>query len=184
MKKLLAATILGLASLTAMAGSTTVEYSSVSGLNGKPGGTGYLVNFKDSITNNIDWGMQLLSSQVTGSNSVSTRFEASLTPKYTLGFGTIYTKATLGTKLSSSAGTTEYYAIEPGINVPLTDKLSVRAGYRYRTAFDNRILDTTRTSRLGVTFDMTKTDAVTLRYDSQRGDSLQNSWNLAYTRKF
>ena len=183
MKKLLATAILGLASLSAVAGSATVEYSSVEGVNGAKNGTGYLVGFNDSITKNLDGGFQMTTAQTDGTNAVSTRVEASLTPKYALSFGTAYLKGSIGTKLNT-AGTTDYYAVEPGVIVPVNGKVSVRAGYRYRSAVDSGLADTTRTQRLGVTYALTNKDALTLRYDHQRGDSQQNSWNFAYTRGF
>jgi hypothetical protein len=183
MKKLLATAVLGLASLSAMAGSATFEYSNVEGINGAKNGTGYLVNWNDSITKNLDGGFQMTTAQTDGTNAVSTRVEASLTPKYDLGMATVYFKGTYGTKLNS-AGTTDYYAIEPGVIIPLGNNFSTRIGYRYRSAFDNKIADTTRTERVGVTYALTKKDAFTVRYDRQRGDSNQNSWNFAYTRSF
>jgi hypothetical protein len=183
MKKLLATAVLGLASLSAMAGSATVEYSNIDGVNGAKNGTGYMINFNESITKTLDGGFQMTTAQTDGTNAVSTRVEASLTPKYALGFATLYAKGTVGTKLST-AGTTDYYAVEPGIIVPLNDKFSVRAGYRYRAAFDDKIADTTRTARVGVTYALTKKDAFTLRYDQQRGNTEQNSVNFAYTRGF
>lgn len=183
MKKLLATAILGLASLSVMAGSATVEYSNVEGVNGAKNGKGYLVNWNENITKTLDGGFQMTTAQTDGTNSVSTRVEASLTPKYALGSATAYFKGSVGVKLNS-AGTTEYYAVEPGVIVPLNQVLSVRAGYRYRAAFDSGIADTTRTERFGVTYALTKQDAFTVRFDRQRGDSNQDSWNFAYTRRF
>jgi len=190
MRKLLATAVLGLASLTAVAnefagtgGRATVEYSNVDGVNGAKNGTGYMINYNAPITKTLDGGFQMTTAQTDGTNAVSTRVEANLTPKYALGFATLYAKGTVGTKLST-AGTTDYYAVEPGVIVPLNDKFSVRAGYRYRAAFDSKIADTTRTARIGVTYALTKTDAFTLRYDQQRGNSEQNSVNFAYTRGF
>jgi hypothetical protein len=183
MKKLLATAVLGLASAAAVAGSATVEYSNVQGVNGAKNGTGYLVNFNDSITKNLDGGFQMTTAQTSGTNSVSTRVEVSLTPKYSLGFATAYMKGTYGTKLNS-AGTTDFYAVEPGFIVPLSDKFTVRAGYRYRDTFDTNFADTTRTQRLGVTYAVTQKDSFTVRLDRQRGDSNQDSLNFAYTRGF
>ena len=183
MKKLLATAILGLASLSAMAGSATVEYSSVDGVNGAKNGTGYLVNFNDSITKTLDGGLQMTTAQTDGTNAVSTRVEASLTPKYDLGVVTAYVKGSVGLKLTT-AGSTEFYSVEPGVIVPLGQGFSTRIGYRYRAAFDSGIADTTRTARVGVTYALTKKDAFTLRYDQQRGNSEQNSVNFAYTRSF
>ena len=183
MKKLLVTAILGFASLTAMAGSATIEQSNVECVNGAKNGTGYLVGFNDSITKNLDGGFQMTTAQTEGTNAVSTRVEASLTPKYALSFGTAYIKGSIGTKLNSS-GTTDYYAVEPGVILPLGNGFSTRVGYRYRSAFDSGIADTTRTARVGLNYAVTKKDAFTLRYDRQRGDSQQNSWNFAYTRGF
>ena len=183
MKKLLATAILGFASLTAMAGSATVEYSDVEGVNGAKNGKGYLVNWNDSVTKNLDGGFQMSTAQTDGTNSVSTRVEASLTPKYDLGFATAYMKGSIGVKLNT-LGSNEFYSVEPGVIVPLGNNFSTRIGYRYRAAFDSGIADTTRTARVGLTYAVTKKDAVTLRYDRQRGDSEQNSWNFAYTRSF
>jgi hypothetical protein len=183
MKKLLATAILGFASLTAMAGNGSVEYSNIDGVNGAKNGTGYLINFNESITKNLDGGFQMSTAQTDGTNSVSTRVEASLTPKYDLGMATAYMKGSVGTKMSS-IGAHEFYSVEPGVIVPVAGPISVKAGYRYRAAFESGIADTTRTARLGVTYALTKKDAFTVRFDRQRGNSDQNSWNFAYTRGF
>jgi hypothetical protein len=183
MKTLLATAILGLASVTAMAGSGTIEYSNIEGVNGAKNGTGYVVSFSDSITKTLDGGFQMSTTQTDGTNAVSTRIETSLTPKYDLGFATSYVKGSIGTK-TNTAGANEFYSVEPGIVVPLGGSFSTRIGYRYRSAFDSKIADTTRTTRVGLNYALTKKDAFNLRYDSMRGDSNQNSWNFAYTRSF
>ena len=183
MKKLLVTAILGLASLTAMAGQGTVEYSNVDGVNGAKNGKGYLVNWNENITKNLDGGFQMSTAQTDGTNSVSTRVEGSLTPKYNLGFATAYFKGSIGVKLNT-LGANEFYAVEPGVVVPLGYGFSTRIGYRYRAAFNSSIADTTETARVGVTYDLTKQDAVTVRFDRMRGDTDQNSWNFAYTRRF
>jgi hypothetical protein len=183
MKKLLATAILGLASLTAVAGTATVEYSDVEGVKGAKNGAGYMVNWNENITKTLDGGFQMSTAQTEGSNSVSTRVEASLTPKYNLGFASGYIKGSVGVKLNSQ-GSNEFYAVEPGVIVPLGGGFSTRLGYRYRAAFNSAIADTTETARLGVTYALTKKDAFTVRFDRMRGDTNQNSWNFAYTRGF
>ena len=183
MKKLLATAILGLASLTAFAGSATVERSNVEGVNGAKNGVGYLVNWNENITKNLDGGFQMTTAQTDGTNSVSTRVETSLTPKYDLGYATAYFKGSVGVKLNT-LGSNEFYSVEPGVIVPLGYGFSTRIGYRYRAAFNSSIADTTETARVGVTYALTKKDAFTVRFDRQRGDSDQNSWNFAYTRGF
>jgi hypothetical protein len=183
MKKLLATAILGLASLTAMAGSGTVEYSSAEGVNGAKNSSGHLVSFNESITKTLTGGFQIITTQTDGTNSVSSRAEAFLTPTYALGFGTAYFRGGIGTRLNTS-GSNEYYAVEPGIIVPLGNGFSTRIGYRYRAAFNSSVADTTETARIGLTYAFTKQDAITVRYDRVRGDTNQNSTSFAYTRRF
>ena len=184
MKKLLATAILGLASLTALAsGRATIEQSSAEGVNGAKNSSGYLINYSTPITKTLDGGFQMTTAQTDGTNSVSTRVEAFITPRYNLGFGTAYFRTGVGTRLNST-GSSEFYAVEPGIIIPLGGNFSTRIGYRYRAAFDSGVADTTRAERVGVTYALTKKDAFTVRYDRVRGDSNQNSWNFAYTRGF
>jgi hypothetical protein len=183
MKKLLATAILGLASLTAMAGQGTVEYSNADGVNGAKNSKGYLVNWNENINKNLDGGFQMSTAQTDGTNSVSTRVEGSLTPKYNLGSATAYFKGGVGVKLNT-LGANEFYSVEPGVIVPLGYGFSTRVGYRYRAAFNSSIADTTETARVGVSYALTKQDALTVRFDRMRGDTDQNSWNFAYTRRF
>jgi opacity protein-like surface antigen len=183
MKKLLITTLLALASLSAVAGTATIEYSSIEGLNGGKDGTGYLFQVSETVAKNLDLSAQMLTTQSDGTHTLGSRVEVGITPKLPTAFGTLYTKVSVGEKLTS-AGPKEYYAVEPGITVPVTDNISVRAGYRYRVAFDSAINDTTRTERLGASYALTKQDSLTVRFDRQRGDSQQNSWNFAYTRSF
>jgi hypothetical protein len=184
MKKLLATAILGLASLSVIAGGrATIEHSSSEGVNGAKNSSGYMINFAVPVTKTLDGGFQMVTSQTDGTNSVSTRFETFLTPKYNLGFATAYVRGSVGTRLNT-AGSSEYYAVEPGIVIPLGNNFSTRIGYRYRAAFDSGVADTTRAERVGVNYALTKKDSITVRYDRVRGDTNQNAWNLAYTRGF
>ena len=183
MKKLLATAILGLASMTAMAGNATMEYSSVEGLNGGKDATGYLFQVSETVAKNLDASAQMLTTQTSGTNSLGSRVEIGLTPKLPTAFGSLYTKVSVGEKLTGN-GPKEYYSIEPGVVVRVNKDISVRAGYRYRTAFNSAVHDTTRTERLGVSYAFNKIDSVNVRFDRVRGDTIQNSWNLAYTRSF
>jgi hypothetical protein len=184
MKKLLAIGILSLVSLTALAnGRATIEHSNGEGVNGAKNSSGYMINFAVPVTKTVDGGFQMVTSQTDGTNSVSTRVEGFVTPKYDLGFASAYLRTAVGTRLNSS-GDSEYYAVEPGVVVPLGKGFSTRVGYRYRAAFNSAVADTTETARLGISYALTKKDAFTVRYDRVRGDTNQNSWNFAYTRGF
>jgi hypothetical protein len=181
MKKFLAVALLSLASV-ANAGSFIVEYSPTQGI-GRPDGTGYLVKVGESISKNVELDFQAVTAQSDGTLAVSTRLEAGLTPKFNVGFGTFYTKFGLGRKLDAR-GNKDYYGIEPGIIVPFANRWNVRYGYRFRDGYGGDTGERTDTHRLGVGYELTKTDAINVRFDRQRGDSNQNSWNFAYIRRF
>ena len=181
MKKMLAVALFGLAGL-ANAGSFIVEYSPVKGI-GRPDGTGYLIKAGETIAKNLELDVQASTAQSDGTNSVSTRLEMGLTPKVDIGFGTFYTKVALGRKLDAK-GNKDYYGIESGVIVPLNDKFSLRYGYRFRDGYGGDTGERTDTHRLGVGYNLTKTDAINVRFDRQRGDSNQDSWNFAYIRRF
>ena len=181
MKKMLTVAVLALAGV-ANAGSFIVEYSPVQGI-GRPDGTGYLIKAGDSVAKNVELDIQAAIAQSDGTNAVSTRLEAGLTPKFDIGFGTFYTKFGLGRKLDAK-GNKDYYGIESGVIVPLNDLFSIRYGYRYRDGYGGSAGERTDTHRLGVGYNLTKTDAINVRFDRQRGDSNQDSWNFAYIRRF
>lgn len=181
MKKLLAIALLGLAS-AANAGTFIVEYSPTQGI-GRPDGTGYLVKVGESISKNVELDFQMVTAQTDGTNAVSTRLETGLTPRWEFGPGRFYTKVALGKKLDVR-GNKDYYGIEPGYILPLTDRISARYGFRYRDGLGGDLGERTDTHRLGVEYKLTNSDAFNVRFDRQRGDSNQNSWNFAYIRRF
>jgi hypothetical protein len=181
MKKMLAVALLALAG-AANAGNFIVETSQVDGMT-RADSTGYLIQVSEGITKNLDASAQILTTQVDGTNSVSSRYELGLTPKHKLGSVTLYTKFATGKKLSST-GNKEYYGIEPGVIITFAQNWNVRYGFRFRDGLGGDTGERTNTHRLGVGYDFTKTDSINVRYDRQRGDSEQNSWNFAYIRRF
>lgn len=94
-----------------------------------------------------------------------------------------YTRGALGYKLTDQEDST-YYSVEPGIRVQLLQPLSVRVGYRYRTAFNDSIFDKTNTVRIGAEYAFTPTQAVTLGIDRAYGDSEYVGVNVGYAVKF
>jgi len=185
MKKIL--TVLFALAITgsAFAGSVSIEGASLNTIGGKDQMNS---NFTLSETVNKTFSVhtQLSSTQTDTTNAVSTRLEVGGTATAPL-FGPVtgYTKVALGEKFSTSGHFT-YYSIEPGFTVPVTSNLTAKVGYRYRTAAENANLnkDTTDTVRLGLTYAITKKDAVGFRFDRITGDSRQDGYNVFYTRSF
>jgi opacity protein-like surface antigen len=186
MKKL--STILALAiSTAAFAGSVSIEGAKIDTVSGADQNN---VNFtlSETISQSVAAHVNLSSTQTETSNSVNTRLEAGVTNTTRL-VGSVngYVKFALGQKYSTSGtGNFTYYSVEPGVSVPLTDKWTAKAGYRYRSAAFDALAnkDTTETARLGVAYSLTKADSVGFRFDRITGDSTQDAYNVFYSRSF
>lgn len=94
-----------------------------------------------------------------------------------------YTRGALGYKVTDADDFT-YYSVEPGLKYQVASDFSLRAGYRYRTAFSDSYKDKTNTVRLGAEYALSKTDSVTLGLDRAYGDSEFYGVNVGYAVKF
>ena len=90
----------------------------------------------------------------------------------------------IGLKTSSGKEGTEYYTIEPGISVKVTDALTARVAYRYRDAFSSSVADRSDTARFGLSYALTKQDTIGLGYDVVKKDGAEKATTLNYTRSF
>jgi len=185
MKKILA--ILAMAiSGSVYAASATVEYQDQTGVNGTADSSLYLLSVSENINKNFVGGitMNYAAKDSTGAIS-SSRIEGSVTGKTTIGIFSPYTRVGVGQKFTSTTNYS-YYSVEPGVTAPLGNTgLTARLGYRYRTAFDSTAnADTTNTWRVGMSYALSKQDAVGVRYDQIRGDTNQNNVAFNYTRSF
>lgn len=95
----------------------------------------------------------------------------------------VYTRGALGYKFTSDDDST-YYSIEPGVKWKAFENLSLKAGYRYRTAFNDSIFDKTNTVRVGAEFDLDKQQSLSLGVDRAYGDSEYLGLNAGYQVKF
>ena len=183
MKKFLIAALLAVSG-TAFADNFIAEYTTSESADKTTTGQGWFFKGTRNLTKNLDADVSFQTSQSDQTHKVDSKVEAGLTTKFDL-LGPVrgYTRVHYGEKLSST-GNYNYYGIEPGIQMPLGYGFSTKIGYRYRTAVDSAIADTTRTLRVGLGYDLTKNDAVAVRYDRMRGDKEVNYWNFAYIRSF
>mgnify|MGYP000544125852 CR=1 FL=1 len=177
MKKLITALALVAATSVALADSFTLEYTNADVI-GKVDQKRYKIGYKHDLTKTLSADVSTVMSVNDGTNALGARQELGLTNK----FGSFYTRAAIGQKFSNTTHT-GYYLVEPGVQVPVDD-YSFKFGYRYRTATDSAVLDQTRTTRLGVSYKLDKTNSISTGYDRMRGDSNQNSVSIAYTRNF
>jgi opacity protein-like surface antigen len=137
----------------------------------------------DNLT--IDLGQQFRTESLNSDTGVNTtRLEAGAT--YQLGLTkdiALYTRGGLGQKFTSNQDYT-YYSVEPGIKYAVTDAVSVKAGYRFRDAFNDAYNEKTNTVRFGAEYAVAKDQALTLGIDRSYGASDFVGYNAGYAIKF
>ena len=95
----------------------------------------------------------------------------------------LYTRGAVGEKFDGKDNTA-YWSVEPGVKLALTSNLNVKAGLRFRDAFNTSDNDSTRTYRLGADYAITKASTVSVGYDRQMGDSDYDTLGFGYNVKF
>lgn len=181
MKKIFALLAMAFAG-SVFAQSATLEYQNIDNKVGKPQDT-YSLSVRHNLTQNISGDVLFSDTKTRDSGPLSNRIEFGLTGRTAL-FGPVsgYTRVALGEKIGNSTQAT-YYSIEPGVNMPV-GPFTARVGYRWRSAVDSTNNDQTHTWRAGLSYPLTKVDAVGIRYDRVRGDSTQEIVAVNYTRSF
>lgn len=188
MKKIALATILSLAAASSFAASLGIQYQNQEGKDGTADSQAYVITVRESFNKNFAGDVQAttVARDSTGGLS-SQRLEVGLTGSAAFAPGlpvSVYTRVATGQKFVST-GNYGYYSVEPGISVPFgSTGLTARVGWRYRNAYDTANADETRTWRAGLSYAITKKDSVSVRYDSVRGDTNQNTVAVGYTRSF
>jgi opacity protein-like surface antigen len=184
MKKIVTIAALMAATTLASAASVTVELQNQQGDRGARDSTNYALSVQESLNKTFAADVGVTTFQEDGTKSLSNRLELGLTGTRPFGKVSLYTRAAIGEKFTNGADF-GYYSVEPGVIYNISDKLSAKVGYRFRTGFgDNGNLDTTHTARAGVSYAVTKVDSIGVRYDQVRGDAFNHSFNFAYTRSF
>ena len=184
MKKVFVIAALLAATGLANAASVTFEGQAQKGDRGARDSSNYQLSVKESFGKMFTGDIGFTANQQAGTKALSDRIEVGLTGSLPVGPIGVYTRVATGEKFSNGASF-NYYSVEPGVTYSMFDKLTAKVGYRFRNGFgDNGNLDTTHTTRAGVSYAITKKDSVGIRYDLVRGDSFNHSYNLAYTRTF
>lgn len=184
MKHILAilATSLALTSQV-FAASATLEYQTIDNATGTDQ-QNYNLTVREHVVNDLIADVQF--SQTTNDVGPGTvqRLEAGLTPTYKTKYATFASRFTVGEKYTTSQQY-GYWSANPYVMVPIANTgLTALAGWRYRAAFDTNYLDTTRTWRGGMMYNLTGKDTVGVRYDRVQGDADSKIWAFFYTRGF
>lgn len=182
MKKVIALAAALVISSLAMADSVTLESGRVRVTNGADQQQ-VKVQVKHDFDKNLAGDVSFTQTQTDVTNALSNRIEFGLIPTVGLGPVTGYTRVALGQKTSNTQAF-GYYSIEPGVSAPV-GPVVVKAGIRWRSATDSVVNgDQTHTKRIGVSYALTKTDAIGLQHDRMRGDNTQNITAVNYTHSF
>ena len=184
MKKLLAILAL-VATGSAFAGdSITLERSRIDNV-GATDQTQYQMMYKHTFTNNFAGDLQFQNTTNDSTNALTTRLEAGATGSLPVGPVGLYVRTAAGQKYSNTTDFS-YWSVEPGVTADIPGTaLTAKVGWRYRTAFDAaKNGDQTHTMRYGLSYALTKNDAIGVRYDRVNGDNDQKVYAINYTRSF
>lgn len=123
---------------------------------------------------------------VTGTSTISNNIEIKIKKSYDLGNGLYpYVALRLGEKIEATKQFA-HYAVDAGIKIPLGKGFAIDIGTRYRNAFaTGNNFDSTRYHGM-VTYDLTPSDSVGLRYAYSTGAAAEskNSWRVHYAHNF
>ncbi len=122
------------------------------------------------------------------SDKLTNNIELKIKQSFDLGtFFTPYVALRLGEKFSYDTTHFSHYAFDAGVKVPLTEKLALDVGARYRNAFDSA--EKYRSVRLHAMalYDVDKHNTVGLRYtqsEAQSETEERTGWRVHYQRNY
>lgn len=186
MKKIILTAILAAATGVAIAQTSATISGSVvdSDVNGQQTHrTGLTV--RTGIGYGLTGDVGVINSQNDVTRSVSMRQELGVSKTvFTAGAFSATLRGGLGLKTVSGKNADSYFSIEPGVNFKVSDALTAKVAYRYRDAFSSGAADRSDTARFGLSYALTKTDAIGLGYDVVRKDGAEYVATFSYTRSF
>lgn len=178
MKKLLAALALaGLASTSFAQSSAWIDLQNQTA-DGSPDQGQVQVGVKTKLTDllSVDGSVSLsqneYSTTATKSFKTAGRADFGVTAQKAI-FGPVdgYARLGLGEKAANGTDHFTYHSEEVGVVYHAPYNLHAKVGYRFRSAIADGKGDTSRTTRLALTYDINKTNSIVLRRDMVQADS-------------
>ena len=165
-------------------GYTSLEYSNE---NNRATGAD---NIKEALVvgnkvGDTDYSLKMENSQTAfGSGSISQGLEVRVKQSFGISGGIRpYLGVRLGEKVTSSTNFS-HYAFDAGVKIPLGAGFTGDVGARYRNAFDTANAYQTTRAHVAVGYDLTKQDAIAVRWSRSWGDEEKDGVRLQYTRSF
>lgn len=168
------------------AASATLEYGGTDNVNSSSAGQTFnSLTVRENINANFIGDVQYSQTDKDGVGLMYTRAEMALTPTYQVNqYFSVYNRIAVGENYHPTYNWA-YWSSETGVRAPIgSTGLTASLAWRFRSAFDPINLDTTRTWKTGLAYNLTKNDTVGVRYDRTTGDFNQKSYVINYTRKF
>jgi len=122
------------------------------------------------------------------SDKLTNNIELKLKQSFDIGaFFLPYVSVRLGEKFDYDTTHFTHYAFDAGLKLPLSDKLALDVGARYRNSFDTAKLYRSTRIHAMVLFDIDKSNTVGLRYtqsDAQSYTEERKGWRVHYQRNY
>ena len=186
MKKILLTTALALITTASMAQtSVTIGGAAVTSDVNDQQTTRTSIGIRTQLAKGFTGDVAVINSRNNDTKATSVRQEVGLTAlAFETGVVSANIRAAVGARSVSGANLVEYYSVEPGVNLKVTQALTARVAYRYRDAFSASESDRSDTMRYGVSYAVTKKDSIGFGYDVVRKDGAEKAYNFSYTRSF
>ena len=147
-------------------------------------------NIKEAVVvgnkvGSTDYSLKMENSQTEfGSGSITQGLEVRAKQSFGVAGGIRpYVGVRLGEKVTSSTHF-GHYAVDAGIKMPLGAGFTGDVGARYRNAFDTVNAYETRRAHLTLGYELTKQDAISVRWSRPWDDDEKDGVRLQYTRSF
>jgi hypothetical protein len=180
MKKIITALLCSI-SLSAYAGSISIELQDLDSKNGVSDMRGMIVTVRDDITKNLAADISVVGIKLDSTQAISNRVEVGLVTKLN---PYVSVRTAVGERYTGQKDYS-YYSINPSITVPFgQSNFSGSLGWRYRSAFDSVNNDRTRSWRTGLNYNLNKNHRVGIAYYIVNGTIEQNNIGVNYVRSF
>lgn len=173
------------ASLSAYAGTVTVEVQDMESKRGVSDMRAMILTVTDNITKNVSGLVTVTGVKVDSTQAVSNRIEAGLMVRSETVPG-LALRVALGERYTGRTNYSTYY-VNPSYAKSIGNTGFVGSvGWRFREALDSdfKNIDQTRSWRFGLAYNINKTNQIGVAYYKVDGTIEQNSVGLNYTRRF
>jgi hypothetical protein len=181
MKKIILSILALFVSLPVLAGSVSIELQDMDTKRGVSDMRAAILTVRDNITKNVFGDIAVTGVKVDSTQAISNRVEGGVMVTSDHGLSL---RVAVGERYTGQTNYA-YYSINPSFAHPIGKTGFVGSvGWRWREAFDDVNNDQTKSWRVGLAYNVNKTNTVGVAYYKVNGTIEQNIIGLNYTRRF